>query len=63
MNVFVEILVIAGFSLHVTLNPTSRFAETDLQDDLKNFPFTVVEGPGGGILVELLYEKVAFYDL
>jgi len=34
-----------------------KFAEADLQQDLKNFPFTVVEGPGGGILVELMYEK------
>ncbi len=35
-----------------------RYAEADLQQDLKNFPFTVVEAPGGGILVELMYEKV-----
>ena len=38
--------------------PLVRFAEADLQQDLKNFPFTVVEGPGGGLLVELMYEKV-----
>jgi hypothetical protein len=36
----------------------ARFGEADLQQDLKNFPFTVVEGPGGGLLVELMYEKV-----
>ena len=40
------------------LTAGNRFAETDLQEDLKQFPFTVVEGPGGGILVELMYEKV-----
>jgi len=34
-----------------------KFGEADLQQDLKNFPFTVVEGPGGGLLVELMYEK------
>ena len=36
----------------------ARFAEADLQQDLKKFPFNVVEAPDGGILVELMYGKV-----
>jgi hypothetical protein len=35
-----------------------RFADVDLQNDKQSFPFTIVEGPDGGILVELMYEKV-----
>lgn len=34
-----------------------KYAEKDLQEDLKHFPFTVVEAPDGGILIELMYEK------
>ena len=49
------------FDFHCIL--PGRFAEVDLQNDKQNFPFTIIEGPDGGVLVELMYEKVIFFDI
>eukprot|EP00290_Baffinella_frigidus_P015828 CAMPEP_0180215816 /NCGR_PEP_ID=MMETSP0987-20121128/15773_1 /TAXON_ID=697907 /ORGANISM="non described non described, Strain CCMP2293" /LENGTH=843 /DNA_ID=CAMNT_0022174651 /DNA_START=55 /DNA_END=2586 /DNA_ORIENTATION=+ len=34
-----------------------RWAETDVQDDIKNAPYRITEAPDGGILINLPYEK------
>jgi hypothetical protein len=38
-----------------------RWDEADLQEDLKMFPFKVTKAPDGGILINLMYEKVCFF--
>ena len=40
-----------------------RWDEADLQEDLKMFPFKVTKAPDGGILINLMYEKVCFFFL